>query len=65
MDHTLRIGQHPYLLVGKAPLSTVSRACYGKNRYTLQRVSDGSLWQAFGYRLTAASEVVRCEFGRG
>lgn len=58
MDHTVRIGRHPYRIVGKAPLSTMSRACYGKHRYTLQRVPDGSLWLAFGARLTAASELV-------
>ncbi|MBF6175359.1 hypothetical protein [Nocardia blacklockiae] len=60
MYQTVRIGRQPYRVVGKAPLSTMSRACYGKHRFTLQRVSDGSLWQAFGARLTPGAELLRC-----
>ena len=59
MNQTVHIGGHPYRVVGKAPLAAVSRACYGRYRFTLQRISDGSLWQSFGVRVNPASELLR------
>ncbi|WP_227980363.1 hypothetical protein [Nocardia spumae] len=63
MDSTLRIGGHLYRLVAKSRLAPVSRACYGKHRYTLERVADGSVWEAYGARLTPGSELL-CRGGR-
>ena len=59
MEQTLRIDGHLYRLLGAAPLSTKSRACYGKRRYTLERGADGSVWESFGARLNPAAELVR------
>ncbi|RDI52688.1 hypothetical protein [Nocardia mexicana] len=59
MYQTVRIDGHPYQVLGSARLSLMSRACYGKYRFTLRRVSDGSLWTAFGAWVTPASELVR------
>ncbi|WP_280384208.1 hypothetical protein [Nocardia wallacei] len=59
MNQTVRIDGHPYQVVGSAPLSLMSRACYGKYRFTLRRLSDGSLWTAFGTWVTPASELVK------
>ncbi|MEU4316495.1 hypothetical protein [Nocardia sp. NPDC024068] len=59
MDRTVRIGGDRYRVVGKAPLSAVSRACYGKFRFELRRVADGSAWTVFGTRVTPASELLR------
>ena len=59
MDRTVRIGGQLYLLIDTSRLSVLSRACYGKHRFTVRRVSDGSLWQAFGARLTPGSELVK------
>lgn len=63
MDQTLHIGGHQYRLIGAAPLSSTTRACYGKRRYTLERVADGSLWESFGARLTPAAQLVRRGIG--
>lgn len=65
MGRTVRIGGQPYRVVGKTPLAAVSRAGYGKYRYVLRRVTDGSLWMAFGTRVTAASELLQCGTPRG
>ncbi|WP_459546581.1 hypothetical protein [Nocardia sp. X0981] len=54
------IGGEPYRVIGRTPLAAVSRAGYGKYRYVLRRVRDGSLWVAFAKRVTAASELVKC-----
>ncbi len=59
MNRTVRIGGQLYRLIGTCRLSALSRASYGKYRFTVQRVSDGSLWEAFGVRLTPGSELVR------
>ncbi len=59
MGSTVRIGGQLYRLIGKSRLSVLSRACYGKHQFTVQRVCDGSLWEAFGARLTPGSELVR------
>ncbi|GAA5064458.1 hypothetical protein [Nocardia callitridis] len=64
MDQTVRIGGQPYRVIGKARLAVASRACYGKHRFTLQRVSDGSLWTAFGARLSPASQMLKCGSAR-
>ncbi len=60
MNQMVHIGGHPYRVVGKARLAAVSRACYGRYRFTLQRLSDGSLWTAFGTHVDPASELLKC-----
>lgn len=65
MGRMVRIGGEPYRVVGRTPLAAISRAGYGKYRYVLRRVTDGSLWVAFENRVTAASELVKCGTPRG
>ncbi|NKY36818.1 hypothetical protein HGA13_27665 [Nocardia speluncae] len=59
MKQNVRINGNPYRVVGRLPLSPVSRACYGKYRFTLRRTTDGTLWSAFGTRISPVSELVR------
>ncbi|MGW3277194.1 hypothetical protein [Nocardia rhamnosiphila] len=61
MNPTVRIDGYPYRVVGKTRLTTASRACYGKYRFVLRRLTDGSLWTVFDSRVTAASELMKCE----
>lgn len=59
MGQSVRIDGNPYRVIGRARLSPVSRACYGKYRFTLRRMTDGTLWSAFGTRISPMSELVR------
>lgn len=59
MEQSVRIDGNPYRVVGRMRLSPVSRACYGKYRFTLRRLTDGTLWSAFGTRIGPGSELVR------
>jgi hypothetical protein len=61
MNPTVRIDGDPYRVVGKTRLTTASRACYGKYRFVLRRLTDGSLWTVFDSRVTSASELMKCE----
>ncbi|MGV9633627.1 hypothetical protein ACWDO0_05570 [Nocardia rhamnosiphila] len=61
MNPTVRIDGYPYRVVGKTRLTTASRACYGKYRFVLRRLTDGSLWTVFDSQVTAASELMKCE----
>ncbi|MEU1520593.1 hypothetical protein ACH474_09165 [Nocardia rhamnosiphila] len=61
MNPTVRIDGYPYRVVGKTRLTTASRACYGKYRFVLRRLTDGSLWTVFDSRVTSASELMKCE----
>ncbi|WP_157107072.1 hypothetical protein [Nocardia grenadensis] len=61
MSSTVRIDGYPYRVVGKTRLTTASRACYGKYRFVLRRLTDGSLWTVFDSRVTSASELMKCE----
>lgn len=61
MNPTVRIDGHSYRVVGKTRLTTASRACYGKYRFVLRRLTDGSLWTVFDSRVTSASELMKCE----
>lgn len=58
MNPTVRIDGHPYRVVGRTRLAAVSRASYGKYRFVLRRLTDGSLWTAFDSRVSPASELV-------
>lgn len=60
MNPTVHIDGHPYRVVGKTRLTTASRACYGKYRFVLRRLTDGSLWTVFDSRVTSASELMKC-----
>ncbi|WP_280437752.1 hypothetical protein [Nocardia carnea] len=59
MEQNVRIDGDPYRVIGRARLAPVSRACYGKYRFTLRRMTDGTLWTTFGTRISPASELVR------
>jgi hypothetical protein len=61
MNPTVHIDGYPYRVVGKTRLTTASRACYGKYRFVLRRLTDGSLWTVFDSRVTSASELMKCE----
>ncbi|MCX0275668.1 hypothetical protein NLM24_34335 [Nocardia zapadnayensis] len=61
MNPTVRIDGYPHRVVGKTRLTTASRACYGKYRFVLRRLTDGSLWTVFDSRVTSASELRKCE----
>ncbi|WP_328395697.1 hypothetical protein [Nocardia sp. NBC_00416] len=63
MKQTVRIDGDPYRVVERTRLSAVSRACYGKYRFILRRVTDDSLWMAFDSRITPVSELLR--YGSG
>ncbi|MEU1986166.1 hypothetical protein [Nocardia sp. NPDC019395] len=59
MYRTVHIDGHRYQVIGRIRLSAVSRACYGKYRFTLRRTTDGTLWTAYDHRVTGASELLR------
>ncbi|MEV3959375.1 hypothetical protein AB0M34_00505 [Nocardia sp. NPDC050193] len=61
MNPTVRIDGYSYRVVGKTRLTTASRACYGKYRFVLRRLTDESLWTVFDSRVTPASELMKCE----